>query len=330
VKYSLWAEAYQDRIVPLQGDLGRPWLGLPADAVAELANMVDAIYHNGAMVNLVYPYHSHKPSNVGGTIEVLRFAARDRIKPVHFISSLSVLHTPDVYREEIIQETTNLDLHGVPMGGYAQSKWIGEKLVQEAGARDIPFTIFRPGPISGHSKNGSWNEDDLMFSLLAATLALGAAPNLDVILDIVPVDYVSDAVIHISSQPDPFGKVYHLSAAEQTNYRDLLDYIKDQGYPLRTVSYDQWRRDLLELAVHNPENSWNVYLPLIAEVDAQVLTMPRFGQENTKAGLAGTSIQTAPLGPELMRAYFRHFIESGKLERPPNGGVSQAAGLSTD
>jgi thioester reductase-like protein len=320
IKYSLWNDDYQNRIVPVPGDLGRPWLGLSAEVVEELAHTVDLIYHNGAVVNLVYPYQSHKPTNVEGTIEVLRFAAKERIKPVHFISSLSVLHTPAAHREDIIAEDEDLDLHGVPLGGYAQSKWVGEKLVQIAGARGIPFTIFRPGPISGHSQNGSWNEDDLMFSLLAATLMLGSAPDLDIILDIVPVDYVTDAVIYISSQPDPFGKIYHLSASEQTNYKDLLNQIKDLGYPLRKVSYDQWKRDLFDLAVGNPEQSWNVYLPLIADVDAQALNMPRFGQENTKARLKGTSIQSAPLGPELLSAYFRHFIESGRLQPPLYGG----------
>jgi thioester reductase-like protein len=320
INYSLWNDDYQNRILPVLGDLGKPWLGLSAEVVEELAHKVNLIYHNGAMVNLVYPYQSHKPINVGGTIEVLRFAAEERIKPVHFISSLSVLHTREAHREDIIGEDKDLDIHGVPLGGYAQSKWVGEKLVQEAGARGIPITIFRPSPISGHSQNGSWNEDDLMFSLLDATLTLGSAPDLDVILDIVPVDYVTNAVIYISSQPDAFGKIYHLSAAEQTNYKDLLNHIKDQGYPLQTVSYDQWKHDLFELAEGNPGQGWNVYLPLIADVDAQVLNMPRFGQENTKTGLKGTSIQSAPLDPELLSAYFRYFIESGRLQRPTNSG----------
>jgi amino acid adenylation domain-containing protein/thioester reductase-like protein len=329
-KYSLWNETYPDRIVVWPGDLGSPGLGLAAEDYEKLAGKIDLIYHNGAMVNLVFPYLSHKPVNVDGTIEILQFAARKRIKPVHFISSLSVLHTPNAHREDILWEDTDLDKHGVPMGGYAQSKWIGEKLVMEAGARDIPFTIFRPGPISGHSKNGSWNEDDLMFSLLAATLTLGAAPDLDVILDIVPVDYVSDAIIHITRQPDALGKIYHLSALEQTDYMDLLKYVMDEGYDLETISYNQWRRDLIELAVEHPEHSWNVYLPLIADVDAQVLSMPRFGQKNTMAGLKGTSIQSAVFGPELMRAYFNHFVESGKLQRPPDARGRSALGTTAE
>jgi thioester reductase-like protein len=246
-------------------------------------------------------------------------ATTNKIKPVHFISSLSVLHTPEAHLEEIIKEDQALEVHGVPLGGYAQSKWVGEKLVQEAGSRGIPFTIFRPGPISGHSQNGSWNQDDLMFSLLDAALSLQAAPDLDVTLDIVPVDYVADAVVFISKLPDPFGKIYHLSAAEPTDYKDLLNHLEDQGYPLETVSYEQWKRDLFALAEANPERGWNVYLPLIADVDDQVLHMPRFGQENTRAGLKGSSIQSTPLGPELLNAYFKHFIETGRIQPPPEG-----------
>ncbi|MGW8227110.1 MAG: non-ribosomal peptide synthetase family protein, partial [Anaerolineales bacterium] len=323
--YSLWKDEYEQRIIPVLGDLESPWLGLSSEAVKELSDSVDLIYHNGAMVNLVYPYQSHKPANVDGTIEILRFAAKNRIKPVHFISSLSVLHTPNAYHEDILEEDIALDIHGVPLGGYAQSKWVAEKLVQEAGERGIPFTIFRPGPISGHSQDGSWNQDDLMFSLLDAALTLGSAPDLDVILDIVPVDYVADAVIFITSNPDPFGKIYHLSASKRTGFKDVLNHIKQQGYSLKTVSYEQWKRDLITFAETNPGRGWNVYLPLIADVDAQVLHMPRFGQENTKAGLKGSSIKSKPLDRKLLDAYFKYFIESGRIPPPSNKNGSNGS-----
>ena len=102
------------------------------------------------------------------------------------------------------------------------------------------------------------------------------------------------------------------------NYTDLLNQVHDQGYPLRKVPYDQWKRDLIEFAVLNPENSWNVYLPLIADVDANFLSMPRFGQGNTRAGLKGSSIGSAPLLKDLLPAYFRYFIEADKLPSPPD------------
>lgn len=159
-----------------------------------------------------------------------------------------------------------------------------------------------------------------MFSLLDAALTMGSAPDLDVTLDIVPVDYVADAVIFISSQPEPFGKIYHLSAAEQTEFKEVLEHVKDLGYSLETLPYEQWRRKLFTLAETNPEEGWNVYLPLIADVDEQVLHMPNFGQENTRDGLKGSSITSKPLGPDLLDAYFKHFIETGKLPPPSNGG----------
>ena len=87
---------------------------------------------------------------------------------------------------------------------------------------------------------------------------------------------------------------------------DLMDqFAVQQGYSLKTVSYEQWKRDLITFAETNPGRGWNVYLPLIADVDAQVLHMPRFGQENTKAGLKGSSIKSKPLDRKLLDSYFK-------------------------
>ncbi len=91
--YLLWDDAFSDRIQPIPGDLGEPHLGLDDETFERLANQVDVIYHNGAMVNFVYPYQAHKASNVLGTQEVLRLASQVKLKPVHFVSTLSILYS---------------------------------------------------------------------------------------------------------------------------------------------------------------------------------------------------------------------------------------------
>ena len=105
----------------------------------------------------------------------------------------------------------------------------------------------------------------------------------------------------------------------------MLNHVKQQGYSLKTVSYEQWKRDLITFAETNPGRGWNVYLPLIADVDAQVLQMPRFGQENTKAGLKGSSIKSKPLDRRLLDAYFKYFIESGRIPPPSNKNGSNGS-----
>ena len=158
----------------------------------QLANEIDVIYHNGAMVNFVYPYHAHKASNVLGTQEVLRLASQIKLKPsslrFHFIDFIFGRRQR---RSTFSRKMQILDQVGAPFGGYAQSKWVAEKLVTQAGARGIPCAIYRPGLVSGHSMTGAWNTENLISSMTRACVLLGSVPNLDVMVNIVPVDFVS-------------------------------------------------------------------------------------------------------------------------------------------
>src|SRR5262249_24958804 len=72
--YSLWEESFGSRIVPVPGDLAKPLLGLSFEAFQDLANRIDVIYHNGALVNFVYPYSVLKATNVLSTEEILKLA----------------------------------------------------------------------------------------------------------------------------------------------------------------------------------------------------------------------------------------------------------------
>ena len=72
--YLLWDDSFTERVKPVLGDLGEPALGLSDETYGRLANQIEVIYHNGAMVNFVYPYKAHKASNVLGTQEILRLA----------------------------------------------------------------------------------------------------------------------------------------------------------------------------------------------------------------------------------------------------------------
>jgi acyl carrier protein len=87
-KYGLWNPLYSARIVPVVGDLSHPLLGLSDEQFNRLAEEIDVIYHNGALVNYVAPYSVSKRPNVLGTQEVLRLACRFKLKPVHYVSTL--------------------------------------------------------------------------------------------------------------------------------------------------------------------------------------------------------------------------------------------------
>src|SRR5579885_1896739 len=123
--YQLWQETIDaSRIVPVPGDLGSPLFGLSVQEFYQLAGQVQMIYHNGASVNIVAPYPVLRDANVLGTQEVLRLACTASLKPVHYVSTISVLATSDTDEETLIGEQVSLDAQReYMMTGYAQSKW---------------------------------------------------------------------------------------------------------------------------------------------------------------------------------------------------------------
>ena len=90
-KAKLWSPALEalvrEQVRVVCGDLAQPNLGLGEDAFAGLAATVDAIVHNGALVNYVRTYDALRPANVEGTRELLRLAMTTHRKTFHLVSS---------------------------------------------------------------------------------------------------------------------------------------------------------------------------------------------------------------------------------------------------
>jgi amino acid adenylation domain-containing protein/thioester reductase-like protein len=317
--YGLWDERLAPRIIPVLGDLAQPTFGLEAAAFSRLAAQTDVIYHNGAMVNFVHTYAAHKPANVVGTTTVLRLAALERAKAVHFVSTLSVFHTPSHPGGRVYTETEDLVAVGAPYGGYAQSKWVSEHLVAEAGRRGVPVVIYRPGSIGGHSRTGAANADDLLGSLTRLCLALNCVPELDLNADVVPVDYVSGAIVALSRQPESFGKVFHLANPSPLPFPQVVAWLRQRGYPVRQVSFAEWQAELLSLAARFPASVSSPYLPLVEEVSLEQVFMPRFDCANTLAALQGTGLVCPPLDSALLGLYLNRLMQTGILPMPVGG-----------
>jgi len=316
--YQLWDERFSARIVVIPGNLEHPRFGLPSALYESLAGEIDVIYHNGAMVNFVYPYHALKSVNVDSTHEVLRLASSKKITPVHFVSSISVFMKGDLRERGICYEDANLEEVGVPFGGYGQSKWVAEGLMQAAAKRGVPMTIFRPDNILGDSRTGILNTNDMTYSLVRAIFKLGSVPNMEIMGGIVPVDFVSDAILHLSRQPDSFGKTFHLSTLKQSNFIEIFEMISTMGLPIKQVAFPQWKMDYYNLAKQFPEEAFQAFLPLINQAGKGRLSLPRLDLSNTLRGLEGSSILNPSVDTELIDTYVKYFVKSG-LVSPADG-----------
>jgi hypothetical protein len=137
-----------------------------------------------------------------------------------------------------------------------------------------------------------------------------------VMVNIVPVDFVSAAILHLSKKPENFGKVYHLDNPEPIHFSKLAEWLGTLGFEARRVSFDDWRAELFRKIYHLPSDGWEPYLPLIEEVEEKQVFMPEFDLANTLAGLAGSGIQCHPVNEKLLSTYLNYFIPRGFLEKP--------------
>src|SRR5690606_266522 len=133
------------RVKVIAGDLAREQLGLEDNVYQELAEEVDAIYHNGAWVHHFYHYDALKSANVDSTISLLKLSSTSKTKVLHYFSTLSA-HLPN-YKEEALRETfPKSDPSAYNLSsGYEQTKWVSECLLAEAHKRGFLINIFRLG-----------------------------------------------------------------------------------------------------------------------------------------------------------------------------------------
>jgi phthiocerol/phenolphthiocerol synthesis type-I polyketide synthase E len=239
------ADVDLSRIVAVPGDLAKPLLGLGTADFDRLAQHLDAIYHCGAWVNFVRPYQTLKPTNVTGTQEVLRLAARHRIKPVHHVSTLAVQAGAFTAGADVVYEDAELP---PPIGhdtGYSQSKWVAEQVVAIARAREIPVSVYRPGVVLADSRTGVANSEDYITKVIQGCIQLGLAPLRDYPLAVGAVDHVAQTIVDLSLAQPAESRNYHTVDPQLLPWNRMFDHVRSAGFAVRSVPYDEWHPALV-------------------------------------------------------------------------------------
>ena len=321
-QYELDVAAGLERIVPVCGDLAEPRLGLSEERFQTLAEQIDAIYHNGAQVGPFYPYRVLKPANVQGTVEVLRLATQVKVKPVHFVSTISVFEAPEYQSGEELDENAPLATIGGLSGGYAQSKCVAEKLVREAGNRGLPVVVYRPGRIIAESTSGVANVADQTTLILKLCIDLGMAPQTDSEVDMTPVDYVARAIVALASLPGSIGRTFHLMNPRPVPVSEVYRAIRASGHDLEEVPFSRWRAMVIQRGAGSADIVLAALSHLLlvevpddaAEADAQSQRPPlRIGCIQTVRALQEGAVSCPLVDSAVLMKYFEYLGRRGLL-----------------
>ncbi len=280
----------------VRGDITLNRLGLPETLYNRLASEVTHIIHSAATVQFQLLLECARSVNCTGTKNVMALAQstqkNGRLRRVAYISTAYVSGD----REGRVLET-ELECGQQFSNSYEQTKFEAERIVHQQ-MNELPITIFRPSIIVGDSKTGRTNAFNVLYPPLKLIYRdlfriLPGSPHTP--LDVVPVDFVADAIDHVFLKTDQgIGSTYHLTAGEEnsTTTGEVVDsavnYFNQTGGHLQRVkflpleNYYEAKRSLLS----NQRRVWQA----METYEPYLCVNRKFDNDNARFALRGTSI----------------------------------------
>jgi thioester reductase-like protein len=213
-----------DRIEVLEGDIGERSLGLSDADRDRLKSEVTVAFHLAAIYNLAVPLEIAQRVNVDGTGNVLELCEQcKQLRRLNYVSTAYVAGE----RHGVVYE------HELVMGQgfknhYESTKFQAEVWVREALDR-VPTTIYRPAIVVGDSRTGETQKFDGPYYMLR-TIAVSVARHTPIPqfgasgapFNVVPVDFVVDALASVSAESAAEGETLHLVDPDPVSARELL------------------------------------------------------------------------------------------------------------
>ncbi|MGW3493842.1 amino acid adenylation domain-containing protein [Streptomyces sp. NPDC001020] len=324
-RFDLATTEAADRILCFPGDLAEPGLGLEPGHAEELADAVDLVIHSAAQVNFLYPYEALRRANVEGTRQLVRLAA-GRAVPMHFFSTIAVLAGFGTAGVRHVDEDLPLDHADQLTMGYAESKWVAEGVLRDAADQGLPVAVYRPYEITGDRHTGACNTDTAICSLFKTITETGLAPDIPLPLDFVPVDFLTEAVVHIATAHRATCRTYHMTNPRPATLTDMLDRMDAGGHRIHRLPYEEWVGELVRHVAQHPTSPTAPFVSLCVDrckqADMSVKemyfegTFPTVGRANVERDLATTGLRCPPVDAELLDRYLEYFYATGYIERP--------------
>jgi NAD(P)-dependent dehydrogenase (short-subunit alcohol dehydrogenase family) len=227
-------------VVPVVGDLTRPYLGIAPAARKALLGEIDHVFHLAAVYDLQADAAAQEAANIKGTVNAIRFAEAVQAGHFHHVSSIAAAGLyPGTFTEDMFEEAVGLD------NPYFRTKHESEGLVRTTCR--VPWRIYRPGIVVGDSETGEIDKIDgpyYFFKLIQKmrrtlpswmpTMGLEGGR-----INIVPVDYVVKAMDYLAHKPRLDGRCLHLTDPKPMRIGQVLNLFANAAHaPQMTMRLD--------------------------------------------------------------------------------------------
>ncbi len=322
-------ELEKTRLEILEGDITKPRFGLNDRTYKRLLQETNKIWHCAALLSFDERHRKEaEKCNVAGTYQVLEFARAGKVKRFHYLSTAYVAGQ----RQGLIRDCDLSDAHGFK-NPYEKTKWRAEKLVNDYNlAGHIKATIYRPSIIIGDTKPGRLCSSGVyQVAQIIAAIAekyglnrnsqeprarLRIPGSKDCGLNLVPIDYVVNALSAIAPREDTIGKVFHLINPWPMPNGMVVGAVGDAvGLKLELADSHDLQSEPLTEPEQMLAKAIKVYLPYLQD---RVV----FDDANTDKVLAGTEIVCPFISRERLARLLFHsqtaaWIKGLAGKRPP-------------
>jgi len=218
-------------VIGVVGDLAKPNLGVSAADLRKLKGKVDHMFHLAAIYDLAASAEEQQAANVQGTRHAVDFARAVGAGCLHHVSSIAAAGLYDgVFREDMFEEAEDLD------HPYFRTKHDAEGIVRKH--CKVPFRIYRPAFVVGDSKTGYIDKIDGPYYFFKAIQRLRNAlppwmPTIGIEggrINIVPVDFIADALDYLAHKKGLDGKCFHLTDPAPYRIGEVLNIFAKAGH----------------------------------------------------------------------------------------------------
>ena len=301
-----WPE-HSKRIKSVTGDLTKSFLGVSSPKRRDLKGHVQHVFHLAAIYDIQASREVQEAANVDGTRAAVKLAEAISAKNFHHVSSIAAAGLyPGVFREDMFEEARGLD------HPYFKTKHDAEKVVREECS--IPWRVYRPGIVIGHSESGEIDKIDGPYYFFKMIQKMRRAlpswmPALGIEggrINIVPVDYIARALDHIAHKPKLNKKTFHLTDPKPMRIGEVLNVFAQAAHaPQMSMRIDARIFEFIPQAV----KTGLAMFPPIKRISSQILKnlgLPRdmmkfvnyptrFDNRETEAALKGSGISVPRL-----------------------------------
>ncbi len=234
----------------VEGDISEPGLALTPVDLDLIRQQTTRMFHLAAVYDLAVPRDLALRVNAGGTRNVVDLARLiAHLRQFHHVSTCYVAGK----REGVILES-ELQHDAGYRNYYEESKYLAELEVEKA-RNELPVTIHRPSVVCGDSQTGETGKYDGVYYLIhyllrwPSMLSLINIGNREVSLNLVPVDFVVDAMAALAFDERAVGKTLQLADPSPLTTNQLFNSIAKSidGHQSRITAPATWVRFFLML-----------------------------------------------------------------------------------